>query len=95
MDKVLFFIFVIVVIICTNYSSLARPGKTDPRPETRTEQSESIPERTSEIKTTDFDRTSKVTRPITEPNRRLNMTRNDPTHFKPDPYLPNPNQNRW
>jgi len=33
----------------------SRPGKTDPRPETRTEQPESIPEPTSEMKTTDFD----------------------------------------
>jgi len=32
-----------------------RPGKTDPRSETRTEQPKSIPEPTLEMKTTDFD----------------------------------------
>jgi len=49
----------------------SRPGKTDPRPETRTEQPESIPELTSEMKTTGFD-----------PN-----TQSNPTHNRTEPKI--------
>ena len=45
--------------------SVNRPGETDPRFEIRTEQPESIPEPTPEMKTTDFD-----------PNTSSNPTRN-------------------
>jgi len=38
-----------------NFLALTRPGKTDPRPKTRIEQPESIPEPISEMKTTGFD----------------------------------------
>ena len=55
-----------------------RPGKTDPKPETRTEQPESIPEPTSEMKQPILTRTSEVIRPITEPNPRFDMNRSDP-----------------
>ena len=48
-----------------------RPGKTDPRPETRTEQPESIPEPTSEMQTTGFD-----------PN-----TQSNPTHNRTEPKI--------
>ena len=43
------------VIKCLYVDDMLRPGKTDPRLETRSEQPESILEPTSEMKTTGFD----------------------------------------
>ena len=65
-----------------------RHGKTNPRPETRTEQPKLISELTSEMRPTDFDPNtqSNTTRNRTEPNRRVNMNRNDPRPKWPNPF---------